>query len=132
MQFLNPGMLITLGLIPILILIHTLKPKPKQVEVSNFFLWQAVLKERSRNLSFERLQRNLPLILQIALVILAALALANLGVALAYAALGHVAAQHGWLPFALGASAALPLLLTGVAKSYFGASAKKGRWGRTK
>ena len=77
MSFLNPGMLITLGLIPILILIHTLKPKPKQVEVSNFFLWQAVLKERSRNLSFERLQRNLPLILQIALVTLAALALAN-------------------------------------------------------
>ncbi len=70
-------MLLTLGLIPILILIHALKPKPKQVEVSNLFLWQAVLKERSRNLSFERLRRNLPLLLQIVLVILAALALAN-------------------------------------------------------
>ena len=77
MQLLNPGMLITLGLIPILILIHTLKPKPRQVEVSNLFLWQAVLKERSRSLSFERLKRNLPLMLQILLVILAALALAN-------------------------------------------------------
>ncbi len=77
MSFLNPGMLITLGLIPILILIHTLKPKPRQVEVSNLFLWQAVLKERSRSLSFERLKRNLPLMLQILLVILAALALAN-------------------------------------------------------
>lgn len=77
MHFLNPGMLITLGLIPILILIHTLKPKPRQVEVSNLFLWQAVLKERSRSLSFERLKRNLPLMLQILLVILAALALAN-------------------------------------------------------
>ncbi|MBW2412007.1 MAG: VWA domain-containing protein, partial [Deltaproteobacteria bacterium] len=77
MSFLNPGMLITLGLIPILILIHTLKPKPRQVEVSNLFLWQAVLKERSRDLSFERLKRNLPLMLQILLVILAALALAN-------------------------------------------------------
>ena len=77
MQFLNSGMLITLGLIPILILIHVLKPKPRQVEVSNLFLWQIVLKEHSRNLSFERLKRNLPLLLQILLVILAALALAN-------------------------------------------------------
>jgi hypothetical protein len=77
MSFLNPGMLMTLGLIPILILIHTLKPKPRQVDVSNLFLWQAVLRERSRNLSFARLKRNLPLLLQILLVILAALALAN-------------------------------------------------------
>ena len=77
MQLLNPGMLITLGLIPILILIHTLKPKTRQMEVSNLFLWQAVLKERSRNLSIERLKKNLPLLLQILLVILAALALAN-------------------------------------------------------
>jgi hypothetical protein len=77
MQLLNPGMLITLALIPILILIHTLKPKPRQVEVSNLFLWQAALKERSRHWSFERLKRNLPLLLQILLVILAALALAN-------------------------------------------------------
>ena len=77
MQLLNPGMLITLGLIPILILIHTLKPKPRQVEVANLFLWSEALKERSRHWSFERLKRNLPLLLQIFLVILAALALAN-------------------------------------------------------
>jgi hypothetical protein len=77
MQLLNPGMLITLGLIPILILIHTLKPKPRLVEVSSLFLWQEAIKERSRNWSFERLKRNLPLLLQILLVILAALALAN-------------------------------------------------------
>jgi len=58
MQFLNPGMLITLGLIPILILIHTLKPKPKQIQVTNLFLWQEVLKERSRHITFERLKKN--------------------------------------------------------------------------
>jgi len=77
MQFLNPGMLITLGLIPILILIHTLKPKPKQIQVTNLFLWQEVLKERSRHITFERLKKNLPLFLQIFMVILAALALAK-------------------------------------------------------
>ena len=70
-------MLLTLGIIPILIIIHTLKPKPRQVDVTNLFLWNEVLKERSHNLSFERLKRNLPLLLQILIVVLAALALAK-------------------------------------------------------
>jgi hypothetical protein len=77
MQFLTPGMLITLGIIPVLILIHTLKPKPRQVDVTNLFLWQEVLKERSSHLSFERLKKNLPLLFQIFIVILTALALAK-------------------------------------------------------
>jgi hypothetical protein len=70
-------MLLTLGIIPILLIIHTLKPKPRQVDVTNLFLWNEVLKEKNRNLSFERLKRNLPLLLQILLVVLAALALAK-------------------------------------------------------
>jgi Ca-activated chloride channel family protein len=77
MQFLNPYMLLTLGTIPVLIIIHTLKPKPRPVDVTNLFLWNEVLKERSYNLSFERLKKTLPLILQILIVILAALALAR-------------------------------------------------------
>jgi hypothetical protein len=63
--------------IPILIIIHTLKPKPRPVDVTNLFLWTQVIKERSRNLSFERLKRNLPLLLQILLVVLAAMSLAK-------------------------------------------------------
>jgi hypothetical protein len=70
-------MLLTLGIIPILLIIHTLKPKPRQVDVTNLFLWNEVLKEKNRNLSFERLKRNLPLLLQILIVVLAALALAK-------------------------------------------------------
>jgi hypothetical protein len=77
MQFLNPYMLLTLTAIPVLIIIHTLKPKPRPVDVTNLFLWNEVLKERSYNLSFERLKKTLPLILQILIVILAALALAR-------------------------------------------------------
>ena len=77
MQFLNPGMLTVLGLIPILILIHTLKPKPRQVDVTNLFLWQEVLKERNSQLTFERIKKNLPLLFQILIVVLAALALAK-------------------------------------------------------
>jgi hypothetical protein len=37
--------------------------------------------------------------------------LSNLGIAFAYAQFGAIAAQHQWLPFALGISVALPLLL---------------------
>src|SRR5210317_1047649 len=77
MQLLNPYMLLTLGIIPILIIIHTLKPKPRQVDVTNLFLWNAVLREKSRNISFERLKKNLPLLLQVLIVVLAALALAK-------------------------------------------------------
>lgn len=40
----------------------------------------------------------------------------NLGIALAYAALGHVATEQHWLAPALAVSAALPLLLVGVVK----------------
>jgi uncharacterized membrane protein YdjX (TVP38/TMEM64 family) len=47
---------------------------------------------------------------------LPALALANLGIASSYAALGNVAAAHGWFPFALGVSAALPILLTAIVR----------------
>ncbi len=77
MHFLNSYMLWTLLAIPILIIIHTLKPKPRPVDVTNLFLWTKVIKERSRNLSFERLKRNLPLLLQILIAGLAAMALAK-------------------------------------------------------
>ena len=77
MHFLNSYMLWTLLAIPILIIIHTLKPKPRPVDVTNLFLWTRVIKERSRNLSFERLKRNLSLFLQILIAALAAVALAK-------------------------------------------------------
>ena len=77
MQFLTPGMLAVLGLIPILILIHTLKPKPRQVDVTTLFLWQEVLRERSSQLTFDRLKKNLPLLFQIIIVLITALALAK-------------------------------------------------------
>ena len=77
MQFTNPLMFLTLAFIPILILIHALKSKPRQIEVTNLFLWQEVLKERTSHLTLTKLKKNLPLLLQILMVCLAALALAN-------------------------------------------------------
>jgi hypothetical protein len=77
MQLLYPGMLALLGLIPVLILIHFLQPKPKPIEVTNLFLWQELLSERTRNITLRQLKKTLPLLFQILLVILAALALAS-------------------------------------------------------
>ena len=77
MQIQNPGMLFALATIPILILIHTLKPKPRRIEVTTLFLWQEVLKERSSHLSLERFKKNLPFLIQLIILLLAALALAR-------------------------------------------------------
>ena len=77
MQFLVPAMFGVLGLIPVLILIHLFKPKPKQIEVTNLFLWQDVLKDRGGSVTLKRLVHTLILWLQILLVILTALALAR-------------------------------------------------------
>ena len=77
MQLLQPAMLSVLGLIPVLILIHMLKPRPKPVDVTNLFLWQTVLKERAGQTRISRLKKNLPLLLQILVVLLTAFALAQ-------------------------------------------------------
>jgi hypothetical protein len=77
MQFLYPSMLIALGLIPVLLLIHALRPKPKQVDVTNLFLWQEILRERGGSMTLKRIKNNLPLLFQILIVILGALALAR-------------------------------------------------------
>ncbi|MBW2154297.1 MAG: BatA and WFA domain-containing protein [Deltaproteobacteria bacterium] len=77
MQLLSPIMLSALAVIPVLILIHTLKQKPTPVEVTNLFLWQEVLREKSRHLTFQRLVKNLPLLLQILIVMLVSLAVAE-------------------------------------------------------
>lgn len=77
MQFLAPAMLSVLGLIPVLILIHLFKPKPKEIEVTNLFLWHEVLNERGGSVTLKRLVQNLSLWLQICIVLLTALALAR-------------------------------------------------------
>jgi Ca-activated chloride channel homolog len=77
MQLLNPIWLLLLGLIPVLLIIHSLKPKAKEVEVTGLFLWKGALKEVRGGSRIQSLMKNLPLLLQILIVILASLALAE-------------------------------------------------------
>ncbi|PAY20019.1 DedA family protein [Rhodopirellula sp. SM50] len=49
---------------------------------------------------------------------LPAILLSNLGIAIAYSALGEYAQRHQWLPFALGVSIGLPVLIAAAAKRW--------------
>jgi Ca-activated chloride channel homolog len=74
MQFLTPlGFALASLAIPI-ILLYMLKLRRKQVQVSSTFLWQQLLRDQQANAPWQKLKRNLLLILQ--LLILAALVIA--------------------------------------------------------
>lgn len=74
MQFLFPaGFFLLAAALPILLL-YMLKLRRKQVQVSSILLWKQLLRDRQANAPWQRLKRNLLLILQ--LLILAAIVLA--------------------------------------------------------
>jgi hypothetical protein len=74
MAFLSPlALLFGLLAVPILIL-YMLKLRRREVEVSSVMLWQMLLRDREANAPWQRLKRNLLLLLQ--LLLLAALAIA--------------------------------------------------------
>jgi len=74
MQFLTPfGFFLAALAVPILLL-YMLKLRRKQVQVSSTFLWVQLLREQQANAPWQKLKRNLLLILQ--LLILAALVIA--------------------------------------------------------
>lgn len=74
MSFLAPlFLLLALLALPILLL-YMLKLRRREVQISSVMLWQALLRDRQANTPWQRLRRNLLLILQ--LLILAALVLA--------------------------------------------------------
>lgn len=77
MTWLNPAAFAFLGAIPILILLHSLRYRRRDVQVSTLFLWERVMREAHGSLGLRRLVQNLPLLLQIVLALLLTTALAN-------------------------------------------------------
>lgn len=57
---------------------------------------------------------------------LPAVALSNLGIAIAYSVFGDYAERHQWLPLALGVSVAVPVLVAAIAKRFLPTPANNG------
>ena len=77
MTWLNPAALAFLALIPVVLLLHALRHRRRDVRVSTLFLWERVLREVHGSLGLQRLVQNLPLLLQLLLVCVLTAALAN-------------------------------------------------------
>jgi Ca-activated chloride channel homolog len=77
MTWLNPAAFAFLAFIPIILLLHSLRYRRRDVHVSTLFLWESVAREMQGTLGLRRLVQNLPLLLQILLVLLLATALAR-------------------------------------------------------
>lgn len=74
----TPAGLWILGLIPVLILIHWLRPRPVRAVVTTLFLWEAAAGKRPGRFTLQALFRNLSLLVQILVVGALALALSDL------------------------------------------------------
>ncbi|MCS7070686.1 MAG: VWA domain-containing protein, partial [Anaerolinea sp.] len=77
MSFLAPLALIGLSLIIPVLLLYMLRLRRREVVVSSTFLWQQVLRDSEANTPWQRLRRNLLLIIQLVVLILLVLALAR-------------------------------------------------------
>ena len=77
MTWLNPTAFALLALIPVVLLLHALRYRRRDVRVSTLFLWEQVLRETHGSLGLQRLVQNLPLLLQLLLVCLLTAVLAN-------------------------------------------------------
>jgi Ca-activated chloride channel family protein len=77
MTWLNPAAFAFLGTIPLIIILHSLRYRRRDVQVSTLFLWEQVLREAHGSLGLRRLVHNLPLLLQILLALVLTVALAN-------------------------------------------------------
>jgi hypothetical protein len=90
MNFLTPLFLTLSALaIPIFIL-YMLKLRRREQEVSSTFLWQMVVRDREANSPWQKLRRNLLLLLQLLLLALLVLALARPFIPVAVVASGQV------------------------------------------
>ncbi len=77
MNFFNPFALLFLGFIPLIILLYLLKLRRRPVTVPSIMLWQRAVRDMEANAPFQRLRKNLLLLLQILIVLLLALVLAR-------------------------------------------------------
>lgn len=77
MSFLTP-LALSLGFVAVpIIILYMLKLRRREVEVSSTLLWQLLMRDREANSPWQRLRRNLLLLLQLLLLVMLVLALAR-------------------------------------------------------
>jgi len=77
MTFYAPWAFLGLITVPIIIILYLLKQKHKDYTVSSLFLWEEVLKDLEANAPWQKLKKNLLMILQITAALLLVFALAR-------------------------------------------------------
>lgn len=77
MGFATPIYLLALASIPLVVLYHVFRPKSTKVAVSSVVLWQKALTVAGRHSAWDRVIRNLLLIVQVLVVIVCALVLSG-------------------------------------------------------
>src|SRR5262245_18061045 len=77
MTCLNPAAFAVQTLIPVVLLLHALRHRRRDVRARTLFLWESVLREAHGSLGLQRLVQNLPLLLELFLVCMFTAALAN-------------------------------------------------------
>jgi Ca-activated chloride channel family protein len=77
MSFTAPLWFLLLGLLPLIVILHTIAVRWRRTPVSSLVFWNEVLRERRTSLRIRRLLRNLSLILELMAVTLLAVALAG-------------------------------------------------------
>ncbi len=91
MAFLNPVALFGFALFVPVLLLYMLRLRRREVLVSSTFLWQQVVRDREANTPWQRLRRNLLLLLQLVIIALLVLALARPYVTVPAMSAGRVA-----------------------------------------
>ena len=77
MSFLTPLAFLLLSLIPIIILLYLLKRRRNERTISSIYLWQRMVRDVEANAPWQRLRRNLLLLLQLLFLITLIFALAR-------------------------------------------------------
>jgi hypothetical protein len=90
MNFLSPLFLSLAALAAPIILLYMLKLRRREMEVSSTLLWRMVLRDREANAPWQKLRRNILLILQLLLLALLVFALARPFIPVAVVASGQV------------------------------------------
>ena len=76
-QFAYPLALVSLVSIPVILVLHLLRPRPRRVVVSTTSLWQEALRDRERGLGLRKLLRDVSLLLLLLIALALGLALAG-------------------------------------------------------